>query len=39
MTQSIVLTNHTGGVGKSTLAMNFAVGLVQVLYELVGQWM
>ena len=34
MTHSIVLTNHKGGVGKSTSATNIAVGLVQVLRHL-----
>ncbi len=31
MTRSIVLTNHKGGVGKSTSSTNIALGLVHVL--------
>ncbi len=31
MTRSIVLTNHKGGVGKSTSATSIALGLVHVL--------
>lgn len=31
MTRSLVLTNHKGGVGKSTSATNIAFGLVQLL--------
>ena len=31
MTRTIVLTNHKGGVGKTTSATNIALGLVQVL--------
>ncbi len=31
MTRTLVLTNHKGGVGKSTSASNIAFGLVQVL--------
>ena len=31
MTRSFVLTNHKGGVGKSTSATNIAIGLVTVL--------
>ena len=34
MTRSIVLTNHKGGVGKSTSATNIALGLVHVLRHL-----
>jgi chromosome partitioning protein len=31
MTRTLVLTNHKGGVGKSTSATNIAFGLVQIL--------
>jgi len=31
MTRSIVLTNHKGGIGKTTSATNIALGLVHVL--------
>ena len=31
MTRTLVLTNHKGGVGKSTSATNIAFGLVNVL--------
>ena len=34
MTRSIVLTNHKGGVGKSTSATNIALGLVHLLRHL-----
>jgi cellulose biosynthesis protein BcsQ len=31
MTRTLVLTNHKGGVGKSTSATNIAFGLVNML--------
>ncbi|MBK8030095.1 MAG: AAA family ATPase [Chloroflexi bacterium] len=31
MTRSFVLTNHKGGVGKSTSATNIALGMVRML--------
>jgi chromosome partitioning protein len=34
MTRTIVLTNHKGGVGKTTSATNIALGLVRVLRHL-----
>jgi cellulose biosynthesis protein BcsQ len=33
MTRSIVLTNHKGGVGKSTSATNIALGIGSVLRQ------
>ena len=33
MTRVFVMTNHKGGVGKSTSATNIAFGMVQVLRQ------